>query len=350
MIIQPKIGPYIVRPPDDKVISEFRDYIANGGRPEQFEGVKLDRFGHDAEHQMLTGFEVPEKFRTGDMVPCSICSADRPKFYAGILLWSSDGFLRLIGHQCGKKHLGTDRFDTLLKEMRHKQRLNESDHYLIVNYANVHVVQESISRLRLAAFPLIKRRNELHRKVPSLCKFLDNRHKEGPGLPLVRTLNSGSGGPRGLRTSMGEQSSVQEYWEQPIRGVPMFSSARFDPVARLDRLSASLPPDHTNPTAMENYVFGAHESVRIAQADALRTAPVKLKDIADQMREACYFLTTEYLTVLADWLDNPDCVLKRHSISLTNRQLAGFKDPTGFENIRRLDDIKVPELPASAPD
>ena len=95
-------GPYPTPPSrDDPAIRAGMDIF----QPENILGVVPSKpdLGSD-EHVIVLKFAIDRTKRPGgQFIPCSMCSENHPKFLAGSLLWSRDGWLRVIGHVCAKK-------------------------------------------------------------------------------------------------------------------------------------------------------------------------------------------------------------------------------------------------------
>jgi hypothetical protein len=90
------------RPPS-ATVTAFLQFVWRTGRPHDWPLLTTTPHPTGEAPQILKPFEIPAHLRGGKefMAPCSICSAEYPKFEHGFLVYCSDGRLRIIGHDCG---------------------------------------------------------------------------------------------------------------------------------------------------------------------------------------------------------------------------------------------------------
>jgi len=115
-------GPYPVPPSadDERVAAAIRS-----SRPEEIPGLAWSKPDFVATgHKIVRSFALDRKKRPGlECVPCAMCSGGHPKFLDGAVLWSPDGWLRVIGHVCAAKpeHFGEAQYRTLRRQQQQEE-------------------------------------------------------------------------------------------------------------------------------------------------------------------------------------------------------------------------------------
>jgi hypothetical protein len=97
--------------PAPNFIDGWRQYIIDTGAPEKYSGVSTSKPDRSANVVLLSDeIRVPTAMRPGgDKVPCPICSPNAGKFGKGRMAYfPDDSAVRFIGHDCAKKHLGSN--------------------------------------------------------------------------------------------------------------------------------------------------------------------------------------------------------------------------------------------------
>lgn len=105
--------------PSDAVILEFVQHVWRTGSPQTWRWITTTPHPEGEAPIILKRFEIPARLRHGrdTRAPCSVCSPDAPKFDDGYLVYCADGFIRIIGHDCGHEFFG-DSYDRALIEHR----------------------------------------------------------------------------------------------------------------------------------------------------------------------------------------------------------------------------------------
>ncbi len=94
--------------PGDAVVRDFLGHVWRTGTPHTWPALTTTPHPKGDAPTIITRFAIPTRLRSGfdTRAPCSICSDSAPKFDEGFLVRSADGFLRIIGHECGHAHFG----------------------------------------------------------------------------------------------------------------------------------------------------------------------------------------------------------------------------------------------------
>ena len=123
--------------PDDSVVQDFLAHVAKEGSPHTWWAHSRTRPPSGAKPVLLTRFRLPEAL---DKSPdrwalCPICQPDTPKYTWGYLSWypeeeGGDGLLRAIGHDCGSRFFGKERYKEALSVF-HREQDEQADRTFI---------------------------------------------------------------------------------------------------------------------------------------------------------------------------------------------------------------------------
>jgi hypothetical protein len=184
-------GPYHTPPSsdDEAIVSAIRD-----GRPENITGLAWSKPDFSAtDHKIIRTFAIDRKKRPGlECIPCAICSGDHPKFLDGAVLWSPDGWLRVIGHVCAARpeHFGEARYRSLKKQRDQEELDNVALNWLQANIARFHPLVADMNRLRESAVFWERQQQTLFRNVPDLAHLLVEAVQRQDGqLTVVQRLS-----------------------------------------------------------------------------------------------------------------------------------------------------------------
>jgi hypothetical protein len=108
---------YKVRP-STSVIADFQEHVRRTGSPHTWRCITTTPHPKGEAPIIVEKVSIPKRMRGGieTRAPCSICSVKSPKFDDGFLVLCSDGYLRIIGHECGHDHFDEDSYAAALKE------------------------------------------------------------------------------------------------------------------------------------------------------------------------------------------------------------------------------------------
>lgn len=120
--------------PTGLVISAFRDWLKETGRPEDFPQISTSRPPKDTDLSLLHGpFRVNRSLRpAGSLVPCPICQPTSPKYLEGYLVWcQASKAIYAIGIECGQGHFGKGAFARAEADLVRKNRDRKIEDELI---------------------------------------------------------------------------------------------------------------------------------------------------------------------------------------------------------------------------
>lgn len=146
------------------------------------------------EHRIVLKFAISRKLRPGgEFIPCSMCSNMRPKCLAGSLVWSPDGWLRVVGHVCARKedHFGEARYRRM--QLRHDQeeRDNAALDLLEANIGFIPPLRKDVAKLRSAMEFMEGQQRIFFKGVPTLAGQLAEAAKRGGGrLTVARKVTA----------------------------------------------------------------------------------------------------------------------------------------------------------------
>src|SRR4051794_24115968 len=113
--VHPVLSPARIFPrPTDVPLGEFKEFVRTTGRPEDFPGLDRSKPDISGNHELIWRFDLSRKQRPSDeFIPCALCGPF-PKFLHGWVVWSADGHIRVIGHNCADTHFGSPRFRSMV--------------------------------------------------------------------------------------------------------------------------------------------------------------------------------------------------------------------------------------------
>lgn len=184
-------GPYPTPPsPDDERVT----VAIRNNRPEDIPGLSWGKPDFAAPgHKIIRSFTLDRKKRAGlECVPCAMCSGGHPKFLDGAVLWSSDGWLRVIGHVCAAKpeHFGEAQYRNLRRQRQQEELDAVAFDWLHTNIGVFRRMIPPIGALRSAALFLEAQQRALFRGVPDLAALLAQAaSRQGGALTVVQELS-----------------------------------------------------------------------------------------------------------------------------------------------------------------
>ena len=146
------------------------------------------------EHRIVLKFAIDRKLRPGgEFIPCSMCSNMRPKCLAGSLVWSPDGWLRVVGHVCARKddHFGEARYRRMQERHDQDERDNAALALLEANVGSIPPLRKDVVKLRSAMEFMEGQQRIFLKGVPMLAKQLAETAKRNGGrLTVARKMTA----------------------------------------------------------------------------------------------------------------------------------------------------------------
>lgn len=300
------IGPYPT-PPDERLRAHFREIIAATHQPEKIPGLIFSRPDVDGQqHALVLRFHVPRVKRPGGLfVPCAICASVHPKFLEGAVLWSSDGYLRLIGHVCAARDdaFGVARYRALEGDFRRKQQEQDDLEWLEEFLQRLPAIKAEAATLRAAATFLQNESAAFNHSDPRLAARLRAAWKTSGGrLEVSRRSSPSMGAPR-MRTSSG----ASEYETEVVAAMAgrTFLRTGWKPDAELASILAQLDKLPTG-DPVEALVQLIDQSAVGPCASAGRKLERDICNLEQKMRDGAQFLSAANIAALATWGAHPD--------------------------------------------
>ncbi len=164
-------------------------------QPENIPGVVWSKPDMSSdEHRIVVKFAIDRKMRPGgEYIPCSMCSENHPKFLAGSVLWSPDGWLRVIGHVCARKerNFGEARYRELQRRHDQEERDNAALSLLETNIGFIPPLRRDVSALRAAMEFMEGQQSIFFKGVPMLARQLAEVARRGGGrLTVARKVSA----------------------------------------------------------------------------------------------------------------------------------------------------------------
>ena len=303
-------GPYSTPPTQE-------DYRIRAGmdthQPENIHGVVWSKPDMSSnEHRIVVKFAIDCKLRPGgEYIPCSMCSGNHPKFLAGSVLWSPDGWLRVIGHVCAKKerNFGEARFRELNRRHDQEKRDNAALDLLINNIESIRLLREDVAALRVAMKYMEAQQQIFFKGVPTLAAQLAEAAKRGGGkLTLARKVSANRTAAAdsmvaGLSVIM-PMSQYEEIEVGVLRGATFLDRpAKFARSRQVDGVldAFDLIPDGDGMDPIYALIdAGGEDKVTIVAITVLRAVERALA-LARDYADAATFLSAENLDQLEAW-------------------------------------------------
>lgn len=184
------LGPYPNRPTENQV-NEIIERLRCGERPSTLAALSLRKPDTELECVILAQPELPiDQHDHESWLPCALCSADRPKFMHGYIAWFSDGFLRLIGPDCGSKHFGDVAAKRLFDSFRRDQKRRLLEDELPRQLVEVANLEDRFQRVEQDALSLSLRSNKILKEIPYFITILRRQDEGSPGALVVEHRTS----------------------------------------------------------------------------------------------------------------------------------------------------------------
>jgi hypothetical protein len=292
-------GPFL-DVPSIEIVRDFRAHLGATGAPETFEHLSHTRPPLTLKSKILGRFEVERHQRPdGSFIPCSICGP-KPKFLSGSLIWSEDGHIRIIGHDCAYTHFGNSTYEALEAEYVKGQTVESNSNFLLSNWHLVAQLYEELLEIETKLIELENVRKKLKRLAPSLYEKLEHASKRNEGVLFHERRMNPDIASIGLRTSSGGDSNFVRETIGRIPGREFFTSLpRLAPQLRKTKLVV-FQLRRTESEVLDALI--SPDSDQISQIRLLisKSANDMLQAVGN-IEKASRFLTAETATILRKW-------------------------------------------------
>lgn len=264
----------------------------------------------DPDHKIILTFAIDRKKRAGmEMIPCAICSNNHPKFLEGAVLWSFDGWLRVIGHRCAAKpeHFGVSGYNALRKAKQQEDLDNAAWNWLSSNIEAVQPLITAVEVFRDTEKFIESEQKVFFSKVKDLAELLANRvqHHQGnlsvqqelSGARLVTEAMTHAGG--GGRASQVRYEVVNL---GAIVGHAFLVRPRHKRSRQLESIIEALQqvPEGEGEGPMLDLIEGGQVAVNRTAGVVLR-AMQRVLQLAEQCVDAQRFTSLENIALLEKW-------------------------------------------------
>lgn len=294
-------------------------------------------------HKIVRTFSIESKKRPGSIfIRCAICSGDHPKFLDGAVIWSPDGYLRLIGHDCAAKseHFGAAGYRSLRKQRDQEELDNVAFAWLAANATDVRALAGTIQAIKTCALNVEEQQRLFFKNVVELADILATRARHyGGTLTVSEQLSE-------LRQITSASGAAQSLYEDILVGTMVGSEFLSRPkTPRSRRLEGNLQALALIPEGEgEEPIFtlideGGEQKITVTAGAVFRALQLALK-LAEECEEAARFLGNENLETLQKWGKDP-----RNTIRFTLRRLPRSIEFTLADRSRAVVKTDWPNLP-----
>lgn len=281
----------------------------------------------------------------GDMIPCPFCSPDKPKFLSFYLLWSADGYLRIVGHICGPSHFTDAGFREMEERARREMEKETSTQYLLETLPRVLGWLEDMDALA-PCDRVQKLRSAFSAQVPSLWRQLRHAVRKQEGRLVVVRKRRGEG-PSGMRSSLGGESEYETEVVAQLRGQAFVGTGRnlvgllTDIRQMLTDVVGDYPLPLSDDHLLEMMLGMGDEQLNAAKSalDAARGNAIRLRQ---QLVDMASFLGGDNLSGLERWAGHPDADF--HFRVRRERGAVTFIVRSNERTTLPLGGLEVPEL------
>jgi len=293
-------------PDDERIVAAIRE-----SRPESIPGLAWTPPDYAATgHKIIRKFDIDRKKRPdGALIPCCMCSRDHPKFLEGAVLWSSDGYLRLIGHVCAAKdeHFGEARYRQLVKQ-REQEELNKAAFaWMEANIATLRPIAASLAELRMVIDFWEEQQRLFFRDVAPLAKTLANiARRDGGVLTVMQESSAAQLVAAATSDARGRSRAAPSQYETAAIGTLSGVSFLYHPGTKRSRqldgiLEAFANVPDGNPEEQLLALFdGDDKGLTATTGLVFRNMQSAIK-LADECAKAREFFAPDNIALLEDW-------------------------------------------------
>jgi hypothetical protein len=309
--VRSKLDSLLFPPPYPGAPSSQDEHIAAAIRaaaPEEIRGLSWTKPDFAASgHKIIRKFDIEGKRRPdGRYIPCAMCSNNHPKFLSGSVLWSPDGWLRLIGHVCAAndEHFGEEGYRRLLKQLDQEELDNITLEWMEANVAALKPIAASMTTfLQALVFWEDQQRIFFHGVGDLATMLVKITRYDGGILSLVQESSEAH-----LVTSMvGSVTTERGNYETVTVGMLSGSLFLDRPKRGRSRQLAGLleafarVPDGTGEDQLLGLIDrGGEQEITITTAIVFR-ALQGFGKLANEYADASLFVSDKNLEVLGSW-------------------------------------------------
>jgi hypothetical protein len=288
---------------DERILAAIR-----ASRPEEIPGLSWTAPDFLAtDHKIIRKFAIGAKKRPdGEYIPCAICSGGHPKFLEGAVLWSPDGWLRLIGHVCAAKdeHFGEARYREFIKQREQEDLDNITLAWMEVNVAALKPVAASVREFLKNVLFWEEQQKIFFRGVGELAEALEDIARRHGGVLSVVQESSGA---QLVAAAMRGAAAASSIYETISIGSLSGSSFVLRPSQKRSRqlegmleALARVPDGEGDEPLLTMIGRDGEREITITTGLVFR-AMQRAAKLADEFTDAQAFFTPENLTLLDSW-------------------------------------------------
>lgn len=333
-------------PPAPMTVQSFLKLIEETGEPERIPGLsrtKPDLLVQD--HEIVCIIYVKSERRgERNLICCTICN-DKPKFLNGALLWSSDGFLRLVGNCCAGRYFHGGRFAQMRASKRAKDIRTSQENWLLERLPTIPELIRAAEELKAPADFIDRQKGRLRREATVLLSLLQRTFKVGAGELTLERRIQGTSGLVGLRSSTGQASEYETDVVGVLSGSPFVSNS-FRPAADVRSLLETLKRIRVD-DALE-VVSNMSEAEVGETSRAFLGAIRDGRQLTEKLVDAASFLSRKNVEILARWFNHPDNPLDARVETFPNKfriRLADLSVVSLETNVPPMPDVGCWNIP-----
>jgi hypothetical protein len=259
-----------------------------------------------------------------------MCSENHPKFLSGSVLWSPDGWLRIIGHVCAAKsdNFGEARYRRMQREHEQKELDDAALDLMEANIAAIPPLRRDVGALQSAMEFMEAQQRAMFSGVPALATRLAEIARRGGGkLTIAREVSPIQlAAADGMAPGLSYRTPVERFEEFEVGvlsgGVFLDRSTKFPRSRQVEsvKLALDMIPDGQGTDPLYKLIdAGGEHQITIVAITVLRAVDRALT-LADDYANAAAFVSKENLDALEYWGNHHDIDLP-FSIKRTDREI-----------------------------
>jgi hypothetical protein len=300
---------------DDDVRKRFLEHCKQSPYPEEFSGIRTDvrppsennprivYRGISANPAKRGKLSTDSSKRNDCWVPCSIC-ATRKFFLTGDLIRDDEGWLYIVGGECGEKHFG-HRYIKELERFERQEQERRAQDYLLDVYASVPAWRKTNNKLQPIALKAARAQERLS-KLPTFVAEVRRAMTKDGGMLKVRGWQV-----RRLKDGTQSREPVMEEFARVTGAAAVSIKSNF--LFRLDQASKVLAEfGRTQDAAFARIDKASREGQLPELAAALRGAISETHAIRTELAQCRAFFQEANLKTLRSWTRNRNCPVRVH--------------------------------------
>jgi hypothetical protein len=338
-------------PPTPMQVEAFKAHILSTGSPETIPDLDWSPPDLSLKHEIVTPIEMKQSQRPNDdLIPCASASCGgKPKFLDGVMLWSSDGHIRIVGNCCIKKYLGASTHAAISEGYKHKIAEEEAEKYL---WKRLPLLPSQLAELKqlessCEALKRLKKNfcNSASSLVAEFQKCLDN-----DGFLTVERKRTNMVFDKKTHSS----KEKVEFWNDRVAYIGDISLIlkSFDPLKQLSKLETQLseiiseasliemPEDEEEMVMNALITLEGNLSTTKQRIDSVEQGVMKLQE---QLRGMMRFFSSDTLKALDKWGKDKENKFDLQVI-VRNQQANLVVDHDHIIHFPAFENISLPEL------